>query len=110
MASGATQAAVLIVGQTIFLISFVTCYASVFALINNSAPKHARGAINGMAQTAVGLTRTIAPWAAGNIYAWSVSEDSPFSFHLCFVVGSVGFLLCFVTSLGLDERINTQKT
>lgn len=56
-------------------------FSTVFALIANSVDPALLGAANGVGQTLVAITRTLAPMVGAPLYAFSVEVDRPFPFN-----------------------------
>ena len=68
-------------------------FTTVFVLINNSVPRSSRGAVNGVSQSLVALTRMTGPTLGGSAFAWSESNGLgwPFDFHLMwYLVAATG--------------------
>ena len=79
--------------------SLATGFTSVTILLNNSAPPHAIGTVNGCSQTGAAFSSMIAPALAGSLFSWSLQNDLkfPFDFHFTFFffgLMSLGLLIC----------------
>jgi MFS family permease len=95
MPAGASRGAAIAAVAVLFTFTMVPiffAFTSVFVLINNAAPRARRGAVNGLAQSTVALTRMAGPTLGGSVFAWSSSrtgaEDAawPFNYHLAWVL------------------------
>ena len=59
-------------------------FTAIMILVNNSADRSLLGAVNGVAQSAVALTRAFAPFIAGSILSATLTADLPWPLDFCF--------------------------
>ncbi|CAG8459976.1 20624_t:CDS:2 [Dentiscutata erythropus] len=66
-------------------------HSSIAIFINNSVRSNSLGKVNGIAQTAVAITRSIGPLLGGLMWTWSLSNnlDFPFDGYFSFIVLSI---------------------
>ncbi|KAN0009059.1 hypothetical protein ACTFIU_008950 [Dictyostelium citrinum] len=68
-------------------------FTPIMTLINNSAKIAVRGSANGLGQSLVAATRTIAPTLGGTILSWSLTNGLPFPFNFFFVFILMGIVM-----------------
>ena len=66
-----------------FTIDFLL-YVSVNVLINNSVPSRELGRLNGLIMTIVSISRFLASWIFGSIFAWTIDSWLPSPLNSCF--------------------------
>ncbi|KAL6072749.1 MFS domain-containing protein [Balamuthia mandrillaris] len=73
-------------------ISTALAFTSIMLLINNSATRKDLGAVNGLAQTGVALSRAISPATTGMLFSWSLKNGLafPFNFFLVWILLAMG--------------------
>ncbi|KAM9960428.1 hypothetical protein ACTFIW_009568 [Dictyostelium discoideum] len=88
-------------------------FTPIMTLINNSAKIAVRGSANGLGQSLVAATRTVAPTLGGTILSWSLTNGLPFplNFFFPFILMSICTIIPIITSkfffpLSLNSPIN----
>lgn len=102
------------------LMIFVSCLfwcgrqmqlTSLMQLISNSVTPRDMGAVNGLAQSIVALTRMFAPTFGSTVLAWSVSVNAYWfltSRFVFIILGILSFVMVLTTRL-LDKALNKPK-
>eukprot|EP00898_Chlorokybus_atmophyticus_P004074 jgi/Chlat1/4668/Chrsp3S05609 len=96
----------------------ICIFTSIFILITNAVKSMDHmGAVNGIAQTVVAMSRAVGPTLGGSIYAWSISGSQhvfPLDYHMAFLlVGTIhclGLLLTLKLTHAIDNRSNDNQT
>ncbi|KAM9983701.1 hypothetical protein ACTFIY_000409 [Dictyostelium cf. discoideum] len=75
-------------------------FTPIMTLINNSAKIAVRGSANGLSQSLVAATRTVAPTLGGTILSWSLTNGLPFPFNFFFpfILMSICITIPIITS------------
>ena len=74
-------------------ICVATSFSSISVMISFSVPRHLRGRVNGLAQTAAAAIRVVAPVTVGVLYGWCTQNGLPWplDYHLPFhIIGGLG--------------------
>lgn len=92
---------------TLLLLRFaanVIGYTSMAMLLNKVALPEKRGAIMGVAQTAISLGRATGPAIGGALWSWSLGNKlpAPFDYHYIFLFECVLAILQILSSLKIE--------
>ncbi|KAJ1916115.1 hypothetical protein IWQ60_008217 [Tieghemiomyces parasiticus] len=87
-------------------------FTSVNMLVSNAVTdRGCLGVVNGVAQSASSLARSLGPLIAGSLYSWSLAHSFPFPWdrHLVFVVMAFVSLAAYAISFTWPLRINHRQ-
>eukprot|EP00937_MAST-01D_sp_MAST-1D-sp2_P006963 g6963.t1 len=113
--AGVSSRAARIVGVAVLQLGIMVplffSFTTVFVLINNAASRANRGAVNGVAQSLVALTRMVGPSLGGAIFAWSESNGLqwPLSYHFMWYICALAGLGACALSRVLPERVERKR-
>ena len=79
---------------------------SIFAIVSNSVKKSERGTLNGLAQSAISLTRFMGPTLSGYLFSWSQTQVGFFDFHFPFYLLSIMAFAALFISKSLSKSQN----
>jgi len=93
------------------VIAVNTYYLAVQILINSSVIFELNGSINGLVTTALAFGRAIAPFTAGLLFSWSLTNTTaPFDFHLLFfVIAFAQFIILMLSVIATHINPSTYK-
>jgi hypothetical protein len=71
------------------------CFSSIGLVLNNCVDKNARASLNGLAMGFGSLSKTIGPFTAATLFAWTITKPRPFpmDFHCLFILVATSSLL-----------------
>jgi len=99
---------VLITIVATYTIMSVAGFTTCSTMINNSVTHDKLGGVNGLAQTMLSLSRSIAPAIASYVFAWSLNYDLFYviSFRLSYYTVAFIVVICLFISVGLKKDLD----
>jgi MFS family permease len=103
--------AMLLTVMALLVISRISGFISLFVLVGNSSLPETRGSVNGIGQSLVAISRSIAPLVGSLLFAWSENNGYswPLDYHFVFnTVALLAVALIFI-SLLLPKSIEKKR-
>eukprot|EP00924_Labyrinthula_sp_SR-Ha-C_P015878 snap_masked-scaffold_4-processed-gene-11.43-mRNA-1 protein AED:1.00 eAED:1.00 QI:0/0/0/0/1/1/2/0/425 len=84
------------------------CFISCNLIINNVTISEERGAMNGMVMTLGSFVKSLGPFFGAQLFAWSINSGNsfPFNYYFCFLIVAFVFLILFLYTRYLPDKLN----